>query len=294
MGCRPGSFFHLLWNLDLRPQQFKKLLIPSLLKQENCLQHIAIIMDEPPMQKVLSSNHHKNVLSEMFKFLSSQCLTDVTFVCKESREVHAHRKVLVNSSSLVRKIASTRPKDERLVIVVDDIAQEIMNSFLSLIYKGEAKQVCEEEINQVNQICHLLGSDVAAYKLNKTAPKESPVRKKRVLLGGKQVVSEKEKTSSPPATTKIVEAKEKVVKKEVKKEVKNEAPSITPTQKPTVKRKRNSEKEDTAIKYCLCREPERPGMIGCDFCEEWYHSSCLNLKKEDVKQLTKCKWKYMG
>ena len=139
------------------------------------------------MQKVLSSNHHKNVLSEMFKFLSSQCLTDVTFVCKESREVHAHRKVLVNSSSLVRKIASTRPKDERLVIVVDDIAQEIMNSFLSLIYKGEAKQVCEEEINQVNQICHLLGSDVAAYKLNKTAPKESPVRKKRVLLGGKQV-----------------------------------------------------------------------------------------------------------
>ena len=104
-------------------------------------------------------------------------------------------------------------------------------------------------------------------------------------------MSEKEKTSSPPATTKIVEAKEKVVKKEVKKEVKNEAPSITPTQKPTVKRKRNSEKEDTAIKYCLCREPERPGMIGCDFCEEWYHSSCLNLKKEDVKQLTKCKWK---
>ena len=111
------------------------------------------------------------------------------------------------------------------------------------------------------------------------------------MLSFKKVVSEKEKTSSPPATTKIVDAKEKVVKKEVKKEVKNEAPSITPTQKPTVKRKRNSEKEDTAIKYCLCREPERPGMIGCDFCEEWYHSSCLNLKKEDVKQLTKCKWK---
>ena len=111
-------------------------------------------------------------------------------------------------------------------------------------------------------------------------------------------MSEKDKTSSPPATTKNVDTKEQVVKKEVKKEVKNEekevkneAPSITPTQKPTVKRKRKSEKEDNAIKYCLCREPERPGMIGCDFCEEWYHSSCLNLKKEDVKQLTKCKWK---
>ena len=95
------------------------------------------------MQKVLSSNHHKNVLSEMFKFLSSQCLTDVTFVCKESRVVHAHRKVLVNSSSLFRKIASGRPNEERLVIVVDDIAQEVMNSFLSLVYKGEAKQISD-------------------------------------------------------------------------------------------------------------------------------------------------------
>ena len=144
-------------------------------------------MDDPPMQKVLSSNHHKNVLSEMFKFLSSQCLTDVTFVCKESRVVHAHRKVLVNSSSLFRKIASGRPNEERLVIVVDDIAQEVMNSFLSLVYKGEAKQISESEIDQLNQICNLLGSNVAAIKLNKTAPKESPVRKKRVLLGGKQV-----------------------------------------------------------------------------------------------------------
>ena len=144
-------------------------------------------MDEPPMQKVLSSNHHKNVLSEMFKFLNSQCLTDVTFICKESRLVHAHRKVLVNSSSMIRKIVSARPKDERLVIVIDDIAQEIMNNFLCLIYKGEAKQVCESEIEQLNQICHLLGSDVAANKLNKTAPKESPIRKRRVILGGKQV-----------------------------------------------------------------------------------------------------------
>ena len=144
-------------------------------------------MDDPPMQKVLSSNHHKNVLSEMYKFLPSQNLTDVSFVCKESQIVHAHRKVLVNSSKLVRTIANTRPKEERLVIIVDDIAQDIMNNFLSLVYKGEAKQVNESEIDQLNQICNLLGSNVEAIKLNKKAPKESPVRRKRVLLGGKKV-----------------------------------------------------------------------------------------------------------
>ena len=31
-------------------------------------------------------------------------------------------------------------------------------------------------------------------------------------------------------------------------------------------------------------------MIGCDYCEEWYHISCLNLKREEVRELTKCKW----
>ena len=48
--------------------------------------------------------------------------------------------------------------------------------------------------------------------------------------------------------------------------------------------------ESSAVRYCLCREPERPGMIGCDYCEEWYHISCLNLKREEVRELTKCKW----
>ena len=28
-----------------------------------------------------------------------------------------------------------------------------------------------------------------------------------------------------------------------------------------------------------------------DFCEEWYHGSCLKLKKADIKELKKNKWK---
>ena len=50
-------------------------------------------------------------------------------------------------------------------------------------------------------------------------------------------------------------------------------------------------KDDDDICCPICQEPARKGVIGCDFCEEWYHTTCLNLKKEDVNQLTKRKWK---
>ena len=103
-----------------------------------------------------------------------------------------------------------------------------------------------------------------------------------------QVVSEKEKTSPPSPVNKPIEAK---VQAQQAKKSSNEAPPLTTSQKSTERKRNKIEKDEKTVLYCLCREPERPGMIGCDFCEEWYHSSCLNLKKEDVKQLTKCKWK---
>ena len=63
--------------------------------------------------------------------------------------------------------------------------------------------------------------------------------------------------------------------------------SMVPTQKPTVKIKRNSEHY-----CCICRKiAGLKGAIGCDFCEGWVHTSCLNLKKEDVDELEKCEWK---
>ena len=44
------------------------------------------------------------------------------------------------------------------------------------------------------------------------------------------------------------------------------------------------------ILYCLCRQPERPGMLGCDFCDEWFHRSCLKLSQNEAEELTKCEW----
>ena len=42
--------------------------------------------------------------------------------------------------------------------------------------------------------------------------------------------------------------------------------------------------------FCLCRKPERPNMIGCDFCDEWYHYNCLNLTRAEARELTKKEW----
>ena len=33
-----------------------------------------------------------------------------------------------------------------------------------------------------------------------------------------------------------------------------------------------------------------PGMIGCDFCDEWYHPHCLNLTKDEVIRLSNENW----
>ena len=42
--------------------------------------------------------------------------------------------------------------------------------------------------------------------------------------------------------------------------------------------------------FCICRKPERPNMIGCDFCDEWFHYNCLNLTRSEAKELTTKEW----
>jgi len=45
--------------------------------------------------------------------------------------------------------------------------------------------------------------------------------------------------------------------------------------------------------YCICKRAwnrSQRGMIGCDFCEEWFHPECLKLSPEDVDVLTDREW----
>ncbi|GMF22320.1 unnamed protein product [Phytophthora fragariaefolia] len=40
-------------------------------------------------------------------------------------------------------------------------------------------------------------------------------------------------------------------------------------------------RSDTSI-FCLCRGPEHAPMICCDFCDEWYHSTCVDLSPREL------------
>ncbi|KAJ8548731.1 hypothetical protein ON010_g10939 [Phytophthora cinnamomi] len=39
---------------------------------------------------------------------------------------------------------------------------------------------------------------------------------------------------------------------------------------------------DDATIFCVCRGPEQAPMICCDFCDEWYHSTCVDLSPRDL------------
>ena len=42
--------------------------------------------------------------------------------------------------------------------------------------------------------------------------------------------------------------------------------------------------------YCLCRKPwSGRFMIQCDFCDEWYHGSCVNITATDALNIDKYK-----
>lgn len=43
--------------------------------------------------------------------------------------------------------------------------------------------------------------------------------------------------------------------------------------------------------YCLCRqENDDTFMVGCDFCEEWYHPRCLCLSNAEAMDLSLREW----
>ena len=46
--------------------------------------------------------------------------------------------------------------------------------------------------------------------------------------------------------------------------------------------------EKTTKTYCLCRSSDEGEMVVCDSCDNWYHPSCVNLKRLPVKKIRYC------
>ena len=37
--------------------------------------------------------------------------------------------------------------------------------------------------------------------------------------------------------------------------------------------------------YCVCRGVSEGDMVACDYCDEWFHLKCIELKKKDIKNI---------
>ena len=50
----------------------------------------------------------------------------------------------------------------------------------------------------------------------------------------------------------------------------------------------DAEEEDDDREYCICRKPANGRfMIQCDFCDEWFHGSCVNVTATDALDIDK-------
>lgn len=38
-------------------------------------------------------------------------------------------------------------------------------------------------------------------------------------------------------------------------------------------------------RYCICRQPFDGLMIGCDFCDDWFHDNCIGMSKEKAEKV---------
>merc|ERR1711936_260487 len=44
--------------------------------------------------------------------------------------------------------------------------------------------------------------------------------------------------------------------------------------------------------FCYCRSPSSKDLIGCDYCPEWFHPTCLGLSKYELRMvLSLSNWK---
>jgi hypothetical protein len=48
----------------------------------------------------------------------------------------------------------------------------------------------------------------------------------------------------------------------------------------------NSDDDEEAELYCYCQKPESIDMIGCDFCTEWFHPTCISLDEKEIDEIT--------
>jgi len=128
--------------------------------------------------------------------------------------------------------------------------------------------------------------NLSIRKAESIQPRANKIRKttQDTLQGGNVI-----NPSKPPALLSIANRRrpEKVEPKIIRLSAKVESKKVINTL-PKETKGVTSEKV-----YCICKRAwnrSQRGMIGCDFCEEWFHPECLKLSPDEVDELTEREW----
>ena len=120
-------------------------------------------------------------------------------------------------------------------------------------------------------ICAILGADIAAVKLDKNMPKENSARKSVVQLGREEVkpeppqdtketVKEKKTAAPKPKVTPSTPSSTVTNSRSKRPSRSLESSTLTATTSAASKPNLPAKEKKSQILYCLCREPERPGL----------------------------------
>merc|ERR1712126_94408 len=99
------------------------------------------------------SDHVKGLLNGL---LASEKLTDVTLVCDDNRQLHAHKLALSACSSVFKNILNDFPAYHKCVIYLTEFQYEDIKQILDLVYLGEIR-IQKKRTKSFLDVAHSLG-----------------------------------------------------------------------------------------------------------------------------------------
>jgi len=127
----------------------------------------------------------------------------------------------------------------------------------------------------------------AAYVISDSA-KSPKLVKRKLSIEAENKPGKSDREASKQEKKKLPIAKVNDEKMKPKKVLeKNKETTATAKSFPKAKPKVEKLVSQPSSGYCICDKPEREDMLGCDFCDEWYHPECIGVDEKEALQLTK-------
>ena len=117
------------------------------------------------------STFSDHLIEMLYQMKKSKELTDVTIVCDDMKQFHAHKTVLSACSSVFKNVFNTIP-DQNTVIYLNGVKHQEMESILDFMYLGETA-IDQNRINEFLNISKQLevrniGNNLETDEKNKT------------------------------------------------------------------------------------------------------------------------------